>query len=257
MILIGAVPYLNAIPLIRGLDADIRKAPPAALVRLLELGELDLATAPITALFENPQWRAIPGVAIGTARAARSVLLCTRSPDVTIENVSSITLDMESRTSNQLLQVLLASKYGRSLKEINLVTSTSSQEVEAKMIIGDKALKEQENPSWSGPIYDLGLEWTEWTDLPFVFACWVTPKQSIDPEMFVSIQRTIHRNLQELDSWVDDIEGFSSQLLREYFTENLNYGFGRLEQQGLMTFHQHLRELDLADEPFDLRFVDL
>ena len=96
---IGAVPYINAIPLIRGLEFPIRRAPPAALERLLKLGEIELATAPVTTLFEQSSWRAIPGMAIGTKQATKSVLLCTRSPDITIENVESIYVDMESSTS--------------------------------------------------------------------------------------------------------------------------------------------------------------
>jgi len=254
--LIGAVPYVNAIPLIRGLGYEIRKVPPAALDRLLRIGEIDLATAPITVLFEHPQWRAIPGIAIGTAKSARSVLLCTRSKDVTIENVQSIYLDMESCTSSLLLKVLLASKYQRPLEEIQFVTPIPSPDIEAKLIIGDKALRERIKPSWSGNIYDLGREWTEWIQLPFVFACWVTPKQSISLELGAKLQRTLRSNLQSLDQWIGDVEGFDTKLLREYFTENMNYGFGRLEQQGLMTFHQYLRDLELVDKPFDIRFVN-
>lgn len=253
--LIGTVPYLNALPLIRGLDYNIRKAPPAVLERLLRLGEVDIATAPVTTLFEHTEWRAIPGIAIGTKKAAQSVLLCTRSPDITLKNVTSIYLDMESRTSAQLLKVLLALKYGRPLKQIKFVSPIPVPEVEAKLLIGDKALHERFQPSWSGPIFDLGREWTEWTELPFVFACWISRKQHVDPEVAAALQRAVRRNLSELEGWISSIKGFDPAFLKTYFLEAMNYGFGREEQQGLMTFHQYLREIDLAQKPFDLRFV--
>lgn len=253
---IGVVPYLNALPLIRGLPFDLRKAPPATLARLLRIGEIDLATAPVTTLFEHPEWRAVPGIAIGTKQEARSVLLCMRSPDINIHSVRSIYIDMESRTSALLLKVLLAIKYERPLDSIEFQTNIPSPDFEAKMIIGDKALKEQERPTWEGPRYDLGEQWTEWTKLPFVFACWVSRRPTLDTEVLEILRRSPDRNLQELDSWISTIEGYEPEILREYFTENMNYGLGREEQQGLATFYQYLRELEIYDRPFQLRFVN-
>ncbi len=254
--LLGAVPYINAIPLLRGLDCPVRQAPPAALDRLLKLGEVDVATAPITSLFENPNWCALPGVAIGTKKAARSVTLFTRTPELDWENIRSIYVDVESRTSASLLRVLLALKYQRNLKAIQFVSPLPTPDIDAKLIIGDKALHETVDPAWSGNHYDLGLEWTEWTDLPFVFACWTATKHSVDIRLVEELRRRVDRNLQELEEWCGTIEGYDASLLREYFTENMNYGFGRQEQQGMMTFYQHLRELDIYQHPFELRFVN-
>ncbi len=254
--LFGAVPYLNSIPLIRGLNYDIRQAPPAALDRLLKLGEIDVATAPVTSLFENPEWRALHGIAIGTKQDARSVLLCMRSPQVTLESVRSIYLDMESRTSALLVKALLALKYGRDLREIQFITPLPSSNVEAKLLIGDKALREQVEASWTGPIYDLGTEWTQWTQLPFVFACWATTEAHVEATVVADLQRTVRQNLNNLDDWIGEIKDFDKSLIREYYCDNMNYEFGRLEQQGLMTFHQQLRELELVNKPFDLRFIN-
>jgi chorismate dehydratase len=252
--LIASVPYLNSIPLIRGLKYNIRKAPPALLDQYLRVGEVDIATAPVTSLFENPEWHTIPGIAIGTERSARSVLLCTSSPKIMFETVQSIHLDEESRTSANLIKVLLAKKYGRDLGEIDFVQSHPSN-IEAKLLIGDKALKEHSNPTWKGNIYDLGQEWTEWTKLPFVFACWVTRSQNVDNELVNDLNDCVNRNLNSLDDWIGDIDGYDTELLKEYFTKNMNYRLGQMEQQGLLTFHRYLREMELLNEPFKLRFV--
>ncbi len=253
--LIGAVPYINAIPLLRGLKDDVRKAPPAVLDRLLRLGEIDIATAPVTTLFENPDWYALPKVAIGTEGSARSVLLCTRSPDIGFENVQSIYLDMESRTSAHLIKVLLALKYGRKLEELQFITPIPTAQAEAMMVIGDKALMEHVNPSWPGQVFDLGKEWTEWTQLPFVFACWTSRRPIIDSDLAIRLQQQPAQNLPQLNNWINEIEDFDRELLTEYFTANMNYRFEGREQQGLMTFHQQLRELNLTRQPFELRFI--
>ena len=253
---IGAVPYLNAIPLIQGLEYPVRRESPAALERLLKLGELDVATAPVTTLFQNADWRAVPSIAIGTKSSVKSVLLCTRRPEVTIENVRSIYLDLESRTSVLLLKVLLGLKYRRALEDIQFITPLPSPEVEAKLIIGDKALKEQVQCSWpEGRIYDLGTEWTGWTGLPFVFACWVTRHERLPMDLVESLQTRVRRNLQTIDDWLAPSEPYDAALLRDYFTLHMNYGFGIEEQRGLAAFHQYLRDLEIYDRPFELRFI--
>ncbi len=42
------------------------------------------------------------------------------------------------------------------------------------MIIGDRALEQRQISKYK---YDLGLEWKKFTDLPFVFALWISNKQ--------------------------------------------------------------------------------
>ncbi len=255
--LLGAVPYLNSIPLIRGLNADLRQAPPAVLERLVRIGEVDVATAPVTALFHNPTWRALPGVGIGTKGAARSVLLCTRNPDITFENVRSIYLDMESRTSAHLVQVLLAKKYGRRLDDIEFITPLPSPGVEAKMIIGDKALKELNQPAWDGNIYDLGKEWTDWTQLPFVFACWVTRHSCLDASLVAALRQNPTKNLAEIDNWIGELKSFDRTLLTEYFTQNMDYRFEAAEQAGLTMFYRYLEEIDLVPSGFKLQLASM
>jgi chorismate dehydratase len=253
--LIGVVPYINAIPLTHGLPYDVRNEAPAILDRLMSIGELDIATAPVISLFDHPEWQAIPGIAIGTTGSARSVLFCTRSPNIDFQNVKKIQLDVESRTSNLLLKVLLRCKYGRSLDDIEFIESDPAPEMDARIIIGDKALREHKQPTWTGSFYDLGQEWTAWTKLPFVFACWVSRKSNIDSQLVATLQWTVDKNIKTVDSWVTNIEDFNPVMLSNYFTKNMNYRFGSDEMQGLMTFHQYLRELEIYDRPYHLNLV--
>ena len=144
---LASVPYLNALPLIYYLPERPRLAPPAALDRLLKLGEVDLATAPITALFENPHYGLVPGVAIGTKGAVQSVRLIIKKAGMQLSDVQSIYLDMESRTSVLLLKDLLKFKYKIDLGRIQFVTPIPHQGVDAALLIGDKALVPSPQPS--------------------------------------------------------------------------------------------------------------
>lgn len=255
MINVGAVPYINALPLIRGLPYPIRTENPAALERLLKLAELDLATAPITSLFEHPDWCAVPGLAIGTRTSAQSVAVFTREPGLTLETIESIYIDMESRTSALLLKVLLACKYGRDLKTIEWVHPLPQPDLQAKLLIGDKALRERMAPTGPGAIIDLGTEWTQWTGLPFVFACWVSRASRLEARLLATLTQAAQANLSHLEDWLPEIKGFPTELTRPYFTEHMYYGFGEAEVMGLMTFYQYLRELEIYEAPFRLNFV--
>src|SRR5579885_1506244 len=108
---LGAVPYLNALPLIHYLKERPRLEAPAPLTRLLKIGEVDIATAPVAALFENPHFTLIPGMCIGANGPVGSVKVFFMSPGLTLQNARTIYLDMESKTSALLLKVLLKFKY--------------------------------------------------------------------------------------------------------------------------------------------------
>src|SRR5262249_17994769 len=108
---LGAVAYLNALPLIHYLEERPRLEAPAPLARLLKSGEVDIATAPIVSWFENPHYSLVPGICIGSNGPVGSVKIFFTAPDITAENVRTIYLDMESKTSALLLKVLLKFKY--------------------------------------------------------------------------------------------------------------------------------------------------
>jgi chorismate dehydratase len=167
---LGAVPYLNALPLIHHLKDRPRLDPPAPLARLLKIGELDIATAPVVVLFEQRNYTLVPGMCIGSNGPVGSVKVFFTGPGIDMTNVKTIYLDMESKTSALLLKVLLKFKYGRNLDDITFFHPIPPRSCEAKLLIGDKAMRELA----LHPPVDLGYEWTSWTKLPFVFAAWIS-----------------------------------------------------------------------------------
>ena len=69
----------------------------------------------------------------------------------------------------QLLQVLLAKKYQLGSPEL----VQTADEHDALVISGDAALRRRRGMRGYGHRYDLGDEWHNFTDLPFVFARWM------------------------------------------------------------------------------------
>ena len=98
---LGAVAYLNAQPLVRGLDrrADrftIRFDAPSVCATLLRDGAIDAGTIPSIEYARASDYRIVPGVAIASRGPVASVALYSRMP---LAAVRSIATDTSSRTS--------------------------------------------------------------------------------------------------------------------------------------------------------------
>jgi predicted solute-binding protein len=74
---IGTVPYLNARPLTYGLyggdEVTLLHDLPSQLARDLAGGNLDAALVPALVCAERPEYRVVPGIAIGSDGAVESV----------------------------------------------------------------------------------------------------------------------------------------------------------------------------------------
>ena len=97
---IGAVGYLNARPLTWALDSDstrwdIRYDLPSVCSSRLHAGQVDLGLVPSIDYLQDPDYRFVPGVGIGSRGPIASVALYTRVP---VERITSIALDTSSRT---------------------------------------------------------------------------------------------------------------------------------------------------------------
>lgn len=239
---LGAVPYLNSLPLIHFLQERPTLAVPAALTRLLRIGQIDIATAPVTTLFENPDYTLVPGICIGSNGPVRSVKLFFHSEKVTAENIRSIYLDMESRTSVLLLKVLLRFKYGRRLDEIDFYTPIPPREVEGRLLIGDKAFAELSEV----PPLDLGYEWSAWTGLPFVYAAWISRLPAVSDRAVADLTEARNRGLASLRSVIPLEARFPVTMIEEYL-KNIVYHLGPRELEGMELFRDYLLREGLVE----------
>ncbi|QQR80112.1 MAG: menaquinone biosynthesis protein [Deltaproteobacteria bacterium] len=239
---LGAVPYWNSLPLIHylPLDEKPRLEVPAALARLLKIGEIDIATAPIVTLFENPHYTLIPGVCIGSRGAVKSVKLFFTSPEVTVHNVKTIYLDMESKTSALLLKVLLKFKYGRDLNDIQFFHPLPPRHVEGKLLIGDKAMLELP----TNPALDLGEEWTSWTGLPFVFAAWMSRHPEVSDKAIQELQQARDQGVKNIASVIPHKTSLPFEVIKSYL-ENLNYFLGTEETKAIALFKDYIFKAEL------------
>lgn len=230
---LGCVPYLNARPLIHGLEASFEV--PAVLSQRFLAGDFDAALIPVFETLRLPHPRIADGFGIGSAGPVHSVIVAHRLP---LKQTPEIVLDPASRTSAHLLRILLS---GYLKLPVRLVSKSGDPQA-AKLIIGDPAIEFQKSmdPSWE--IWDLGGAWREWTGLPFVFAVWTLSDNA--PAGTAELLRQAAR---------DGLAALPAIAAREsdppaafdYLTRSLHYPIGFAEKEGIDSFRRCLMSQNL------------
>ena len=111
---IGAVSYLNARPLVVGLESRrdrfaVRYDLPSTCARLLHSHEIDLGLIPSIEYLRGQRYAMVPDCAVASDGPVASVALFTKMP---IERVRTLALDTSSRTSVALTRVMTAKYFG-------------------------------------------------------------------------------------------------------------------------------------------------
>ena len=230
MIRIATVGYLNAAPLVVGLDdqkysihADI----PAIVAEALREGEADVALTPVVSALDDGDFRIVGGVAIGSEGPVFSVVLVAETEP---EEWEEIVLDGESRTSAVLTQVLLRGPLADrcSVKVIQGAPGVGVESARgrtAALVIGDAAM---DLPDRLRVRLDLGELWTEWTGLPFVFAVWAG-RPDLPGWVREDLRRSAEIGLTDIPNRYDGAE-------RDYLLHSIRYTLDDRALMGLRRF---------------------
>ena len=237
----GAVSYLNARPLVEGLD-PLTVDTPAGLTRRFASGLLDVALLPVAAA-EAAGLRRIGDLGVSADGPVGSVFLFLRRP---VGEVETVFLDPSSRTSRQLALLVLDGLHGRRPRPVD-----DAAAADAQLVIGDPALRRAEGPDAR---LDLAAEWKRWTGLPFVFAAWYGRSDLGDSEAIAitsALEAAHTRGLAMLDRYVDEAHremGVPRARLASYLRERIRYRVGEAEQRGLARFVASARAAGLFED---------
>ena len=162
---LGAVDYLNARPLVYGLELrsdlfTLRFDVPSKCAALLHEGSIDAGMIPSIEYLRGPDYRIAPGIGIISDGPVASVALFTTVP---LGSIRTIAADTSSRTSNALLHVLCAERFGIDAEFHPMAPEPELmlRRHDAALLIGDPALFLAHERSGAEKI-DLGQEWTFW-----------------------------------------------------------------------------------------------
>ncbi len=269
---VGAVGFLNARPLVFGLERDprfeVRFDLPARCADLLHAGETDLGLIPSIEYLRAPQgpasYEIVPDCAVASRGAVASVALFTTRD---MKDVRSIALDTSSRTSVALTRVMCARVFGITprLEAARPDLGAMLAQADAALLIGDVALFQDTAsvPVGEGgaartvPVekIDLGALWTSTTGLPFVYAFWAGRVGVLSEEVVRALQAV--RAAGAASPGAVAAEFFAGDQARravgeQYLRDNIKYRLGPEERAGLERFYQYAAETGVvarADTP--------
>lgn len=238
---IGAVSYLNTKPLIYALEHGAMKEQvelvvdyPSIIALQLMNNEVDAGLVPVSIVPYLKDHYIISEYCIGCDGEVASVCLFSEVP---LKQVKTILLDYQSRTSVELLKILIREywKIDVTILETSADYQDSIKGTTAGLVIGDRAFKQR---TISPYIYDLGLAWKLFTGLPFVFAAWISNKK-IDPSFINAFNDANREGLSHLDKVITENPGALFDL-RSYYTEYINYNLDENKKAGMNYFLEKL-----------------
>ena len=249
---IGSVPYLNARPLIYGIENQVTLCTPARLADLMYRNQFDVGLMPVAEVLRHDQYDILDGIAIAARGPVASVFLAHREP---IEELKRIAVDPASRTSVWLLRVLLKIGYHIEPEFYPRPSGAKLSEHEAMMLIGDDAIW-YVTRNGTPPVWDLGEAWMELTGLPFVFAVWAAQRGVAEgTPLPQKLQSAKANGLAHIEQIVHDATEATPEFLRDYYSKCVWYDLDIAEKKGLARFQQYVRELGLVEKTNDLRYV--
>ncbi len=243
---VSAVSYLNTAPLVWGMlhgpqrnRFDLEFRLPADCADHLASGDADIGIVPSFELTRQ-DLEIIPGAGIACHGAVRSILLISSCP---AEQIRKLALDSSSRTSVELVRVILQRRYGVAPQSVSHAPDLGAmlRIADAALIIGDPALR-IEPSSLSLHVYDLGAEWVEMTGLPMVFAVWAGRKGTVTPELVASFQESCRYGLARVEEIVaaeSAARGFPPEVVRKYLTQHIVHELGPRDYQGMELFLEY------------------
>jgi chorismate dehydratase len=266
---ISAISYLNTAPLMwdfehaeAGASFDISYTLPSQCAASLREGSADIGIIPAAAYAGIPDLAILPGVAIASQRAVRSILLVSKVP---LEEIRTVALDTSSLTSVALTKVLFEKWWGsgRTFTPMAPDIDQMLKTHDAGLVIGDPALKINRSRYLT---YDLAEEWIRLTGKPFVFAFWAVRQEALrnaprDLDLATVFQESRDHGL--LPSNLDSIArewgprlGLSRENIKSYLTENIHYFLDPPCLDGMQLFYQYAQECGALSSVPPLFFLD-
>ena len=246
---LGVVSYLNARPLIEGLNCEpgisLIHEVPARLPELLDGGQVDVALVPVIDVVRpHRSWKIISDACIGCDGETLTVRVFSRVPP---DEIHRLHVDGDSHTSVALASVIWQEMFGRRLLVAPLDTATDLEACEAVLLIGDKVVSN--NLTDFDIETDLGGAWKSLTGLPFVFAVWAAKEGYAEgrlPTLLSAARDAGVANARRIAADAGPGLGWPVELARRYLTHRLRFTLTPAHRKGMDLFFSMVRQQALV-----------
>ena len=240
---VSAVSYLNTIPFIHGIEQDekilsqieLSRDIPSECARKLMAGEVDLGLVPVAIIPQMDESFIVTDFCIGAVGDVDSVLLFSEVP---LEEIGTIVLDYQSRTSVQLCKILCREYWNINPEFVDAKEGYENEisGKQAAVVIGDRCFGLKDQFQYQ---YDLSREWYDWQKLPFVFAVWLSRKE-LSEEFEREFNHALQIGLGDLIGAIEKYpyEGLDQDTLLSYLEKSIDYHLDDAKVEGMNRFFE-------------------
>jgi chorismate dehydratase len=262
---VAAIRFLNPAPLMWDFDHpphavplagryDIESMMPAQCAERLANGTADLGLVPVTAFAHGNDLRIVPGCAIASKGAIRSLLLVFRSR-TGLDRVRSIAADTSSRATLAYVQIMarhfwkLSADFAQHPPDLDAMLAAC----DAALLIGDPALLALEDRAGrlqrTGEelcYMDLGVEWHKLTGLAWISAVWGVREEALRSvaqrdQLLGDLIGSRDAGLAHIDDLADEWAmhiALPHDTIRAYLSQNIHYILDDECLEGLRRFYE-------------------
>lgn len=255
---LGQINFVNCLPIVLPLtsgaiaiDAEMSQDTPANLNAGYESGNLDLgAMSSFFYLSNQDDLELLPGLSISTNAAVGSVLFFNKGK---LKDGCRVSVPASSATSVALLKLYLAKIYSINADIVtHIAPDVMDDDIDAALVIGDRALTVDRAWSEDCQRTDLGQWWSTNFEAPMVFGLWAARKdwkvkreaqfEAITKSLVAARDLGLSTLFPEVLIEAEKRTSLDGERLRRYFLEELNFTMSPAHLRGLEQFKASLRE---------------
>ncbi len=235
---VSIVSYTNTLPLRYGIskskvldEMDLQLDIPAVCAQKLIDNRVDIGLIPVAIIPQLKEHYIISKYCIGSNDRVDTVKLYSH---VRLEEISTIYLDYQSRTSVMLTKVLCKHYWKIQPTFINAQAGyeNATKGKDAAVVIGDRCFALNGKFPFE---YDLAFEWKKYTKLPFVFAAWVSNKK-IDEDFISKLEDAMQYGIEHTKDAITEGNIADKTMIETYLTQRINYDLDEGKKQSLHLF---------------------
>jgi chorismate dehydratase len=279
---VAAIRFLNPAPLMWDFEHppraaalaeryDVETMMPAQCAERLSEGTADLGLVPITALAQSSELRIVPGCAIASKGAIRSLLLVMRSA-TGLAGMRTIAADTSSRATLAYVQVM-----ARHFWQIPATFVPHTPDLDgmlaacdAALLIGDPALlaledrnARQQRMGEELLYLDLGAEWRRLTGVPWISAVWGVREAAVCSTQ--QREQLVNDLIGSRDAGLAHIDALAGEwstriavpraTIHAYLSRNIHYILDAECLEGLRCFYEVAAACDVLPAMTDLKLL--
>jgi len=225
-------------------EIDLSLDIPSKVAAKLAFNLADVGLIPVAGLEDLDDYQIIGNYCIGSVGKVKTVILAS---DVPLDEIETVLMDYQSRSSVLLAKVLAKFYWKKSFNWENTCNDFQNVSIQGKtagIVIGDRVFDIENKFRY---IYDLSEEWYNFTRLPFVFAVWAT-NGKVSKSFEKAFNNALAFGIENLPEIIlMEQSNYKNVDIADYFTRNISFELDEAKKDGMKKFLELAQKLELVE----------